>query len=92
MTAQPVVDAIALLRYFGGRGSGNRYLDRRAIAVAKELSYFEAIRSLNDPTACPKCGGDVVQHNGRGRPRTYCTTCRPSTVREIPEKFDQPGG
>jgi len=87
-----VAEAIALLRYFGGRGSGNRDLDRRAISVAKELAYFESLRSLNDPTACPKCGEEVVRSGRRGRPRTYCTTCRPSTVREKTEKFDKPGG
>lgn len=93
MTAQPVVDAIHLLRYIGSLAGGNHEFERRCVAAAKELEQFEAIRaSFHGPGTCRRCGGDLGEYAGRGRRRTYCTTCRPSTVREKTEKFDKPGG
>lgn len=43
-----------------------------------------AVAPLRPPTSCPRCGSEVVQHVGRGRPKVYCSTqCRRLTEFEI---------
>lgn len=39
--------------------------------------------------ACVKCGGPLPVHNGRHRPRKFCTTCRPSRNRGTEQRVTE---
>jgi hypothetical protein len=36
-----------------------------------------AKREPMEPATCAACGGELLQHTGRGRPRRFCRSCVP---------------
>lgn len=93
MNPAPATRAVALLRFMASNINGNRELAAQCFAAAKELAEYEAIRaSLHGPQSCRSCGRPIGEYAGRGRRRTYCEGCRPSSIREMPEKFGEPEG
>lgn len=83
--------AVRLLYWISGRVNDNPQLAAECYRVARELEAFEQLRAaIRAPGTCA-CGREIVNAS-RGRRRTYCRTCRPTTTREMTEKFDKSEG
>ncbi len=68
-------------RYSGPSAKPNFHA-RRFLGVGCWWSYSDQPSEMN--MSCPKCGGEVPSHEGRGRPSVYCSaTCRRLAELEI---------